>query len=125
MTIERRAYERVVRQYKLEIDEDYIADLNDSLDRRFPDGHPEITMAMVLAVVHRDDDVDIPELEFIVEKDHYRSTLADWIWEWIDEDIWDDDNSDVIDGETEDYEDDITLTDEEDEIYEKLVNENC
>lgn len=119
MRIVRHAYERNTRRYELEIDTDYIETMNSYFDRDMGDTpHPVITMNMVAAVAQHESDWDtFPELEFHINS---FSTLEDWIWDYINDDVWESD-SDIVDGETDDWEDDVYLDADEEESYKDYV----
>lgn len=119
MKIVRYAYERNTRRYELEIDADYIETMNSQFDEYMGDmPHPVITMNMVAAVAQRESDWDtFPELAIHVDSYRY---LEDWIRDYVDDDIWCSD-SDIIDGETNDWEDDVYLDADEEELYKDYV----
>jgi len=119
MRIVRYAYERNTRRYELEIDIDYIETMNCNLDRYMGDvPHPAITINMVAAVAQCESDWDtFPELEFHVDS---FETLEEWIWDYINDDVWCSDN-DIVDGETDDWEDDVELDADEEESYKEYV----
>ena len=119
MRIIRYAYERNTRRYELEIDIDYIETMNSYFDRNMGDTpHPVITMNMVAAVVQHESDWDtFPELEFHVTS---CNTLEDWIWDYVNDDVWASD-SNIVDGETDDWEDDVELDGDEQTAYDEYV----
>ena len=124
MKITRYAYERNTRRYDFNIDADYIEDINSSLNITMGDTpHPVITMNMVAAVVQHESDWDtFPELEFHVTP-YY--TLEDLIWDYVNDDIWGSD-SEIIDGETDDWTDEVDLdADEEKEYTDYVLHHDC
>lgn len=120
MRVERTTYETVKRMYTLEIDEDYIKMLNDDWDECQGDKpHPVITREMVIAVLYREPEIDAT-LNF--PADRYE-TLGDWIAECINDDLWNSEDNEIIDGECHDYEDDVILESNEQETYDTYFDE--
>lgn len=121
MRIVRHAYERNTRRYELEIDTDYIETINFHFNQQMGDmPHPVITMNMIAAVAQRASDWDsFPELAFRVDS---FTTMEEWIWDYINDDVWCSDN-DIVDGETDDWEDEVYLDADEEESYKEYVQE--
>ena len=119
MRIVRRAYERNTRRYELEIDTDYIETINFHFNQQMGDTpHPVITMNMVAAVAQGEPDWDsFPELGFYVDS---FTTLAEWIWDYVNDDVWESD-SDIVDGETDNWEDSVELDADEQTAYDEYV----
>ena len=114
MKITREEYVNATRIYELDINQEYVDELNNRLASL---EHPKITMEMILAVWRGDIECEnVPELNYVLHKDNWSFTLEDWIYDEISSDIWDS-KSYIDDEDTEDFTDKITTSEEEEERY--------
>ena len=121
MKFVRYSYDCVTRKYELDITEEYAQKLNTALTQYGVMKHPTITKQMIAAVAKHDHNYsEFPDLECLLDNGRYKFTLANYIWDYISEDVWYGNNR-IIRNETEDYDDDIEMTPEEVELYREYV----
>lgn len=94
MKIVRKEYVRCIYTYEIDLNEDYVAELNDYLKSRCQDEMPDITTQDIIDTIDHGENKDIDvEYKWAIggNGSFYRYTLRDTIYEIVSEDLWNSD----------------------------------
>jgi len=111
MKIVRTEWVRETREYILDIDKQYCDWMTEQINKRLVEGEAPITVTedLIRKVLYNDEELDDVKIKMTStwnENGFYEEYLADYIREYINEDLWDSDY-DTINCETDDSEDEI------------------